>query len=59
MSSRRSRRYVADDGGGIEPNARERVFEMGYSQAHGRSVSVTDSEAGGARFEFDGVERDA
>ncbi|QSG04485.1 Signal transduction histidine kinase [Halapricum desulfuricans] len=68
--------YVADDGQGIEPDVREKVFEMGYSQApdgtgyglyivstiaqaHGWSVSVTDSEAGGARFEFDGVERGA
>ncbi|MDS0283267.1 ATP-binding protein [Haloarcula onubensis] len=62
--------YVADDGPGIPPEKRERVFEQGYSdgdgtgfglaivetiaQAHGWSVAVTESRAGGARFEFDG-----
>lgn len=60
--------YVADDGDGIPPDERERVLEQGYSngdgtgfglaivetlaQAHGWSVAVTESRAGGARFEF-------
>ena len=65
--------YVADDGVGVPPEDRERVFESGYSTdeegigtglavvqdlatAHGWTVSVTESAAGGARFEFDGVE---
>ncbi len=61
--------YVADNGTGIPPEEREQVFEQGYSngdgtgfglaivetvaQAHGWSVAVTESQAGGARFEFD------
>ncbi|WP_277541383.1 PAS domain S-box protein [Haloarcula laminariae] len=61
--------YVADDGDGIPEEQREQVFEQGYSdgdgtgfglaivetiaRAHGWSVGVTESEAGGARFEFD------
>ncbi len=61
--------YVADDGVGIPPEERERVFEQGHSngdgtgfglaivetiaEAHGWSVAVTESEAGGARFEFE------
>ncbi|PSP86386.1 hypothetical protein BRC83_00455 [Halobacteriales archaeon QS_1_68_17] len=61
--------YVADDGPGIAPDLRDRVFEHGYStndgtglglsivariaEAHGWSVSVAESEDGGARFEFD------
>jgi len=65
--------YVADDGVGVPPEDRERVFESGYStdeegigtglavvqdlaSAHGWTVSVTESAAGGARFEFGGVE---
>ena len=64
---------VADDGVGIAPDERERVFEPGFtSDDHGTglglaivariadlhdwSVEVTDSEAGGARFEITGVE---
>ena len=65
--------YVADDGVGVPPGDRERVFESGYSTdeegigtglavvedlatAHGWTVSVTESAAGGARFEFGGGE---
>lgn len=61
--------YVADDGRGIPPEDRERVFKGGYSSgsdtsgygltivrqvasAHGWDVAVTDSDRGGARFEF-------
>ena len=63
---------VSDDGPGIPPDERERVFELGYStdggtgygldivrtiaEAHGWSVSVGEAPTGGARFEFSGVE---
>ncbi|MFA9415665.1 ATP-binding protein [Natrinema sp. HArc-T2] len=80
--------YIEDDGLGIPPDRRERVFESGYSvdssgadnsgqtqsaqntesgsgfglaivrevaDAHGWSVSVTEGEDGGARFEIRGV----
>ncbi len=60
--------YVADDGDGIPPEMRGSVFEYGHSggsgtgvglavvreiaDAHGWTVSVTESDSGGARFEF-------
>ncbi len=60
--------YVSDDGTGIAPEERGEVFEFGRSledgtgiglaivemiaEAHDYGVTVTDSEAGGARFEF-------
>ncbi|MFB6189753.1 MAG: PAS domain S-box protein [Halapricum sp.] len=64
--------YVEDDGPGIPPEAREDVFEAGYSttdngtgfglsivkrvvDAHGWEIAVTESEAGGARFEITGI----
>lgn len=60
--------YVADDGPGIPPDDRERVFDAGESfaengtglglaiakrivEAHEWEIEVTDSAAGGARFE--------
>jgi len=64
--------YVADDGVGIPAGERDTVFEGGYSLAsgpgfglrivdeivdtHGWSTTVTESDAGGARFEITGVE---
>ncbi len=66
--------YVADDGVGIPPEDRERVFEPGYTgsgsgtglglvivenvvEAHGWDLTVTASDAGGARFEVTGIDR--
>ena len=65
--------FLEDDGEGIPPDERERVFEAGYStgedgtglglrivaeivDAHGWEVSVGESEEGGARFAFTGVD---
>ncbi len=64
--------YFADDGPGIPAEAREDVFEPGYTtadegtgfgltiisriaDAHEWSVSLTESDSGGARFEFTDV----
>lgn len=60
--------YVADDGPGIDPNQRDQIFQSGYTsgegtglglsivqritEAHGWSLSITESSSGGARFEF-------
>jgi len=65
--------YVEDDGAGIPPEERSRVFESGYTtardgtgfglsivrdmvEAHGWTVTVTDGQNGGARFEITGDE---
>ena len=64
--------YVADDGPGVPEDAREQVFEFGHSggdgtgfglaivrsiaEAHDWTISVTNGESGGARFEVRGVE---
>jgi len=66
--------FVADDGPGIPPEDRARVFESGESgaggtglglaivqgvvDAHDWSVSVMEGTDGGARFEIRGVETD-
>ncbi|SIR84159.1 PAS domain-containing sensor histidine kinase [Natronorubrum thiooxidans] len=61
--------YVEDDGPGIPPADRDRIFESGYTtetagtgfglaivkrvvDAHRWSITVTDGEDGGARFEI-------
>ncbi len=60
--------YVADDGPGIADAERQEVFEHGYSgsdgtgfglaivdsiaKAHGWTINLTESHAGGARFTF-------
>ena len=65
--------YVADTGEGIDEEHRDRVAESGYTtgggtrlglaivgeiaETHGWSHELTESEAGGARFEFTGVAR--
>lgn len=64
--------YVEDDGQGIPPEERDRIFDRRYSNgagtglglaivdriatAHDWDVTVTDSERGGARFEITGVD---
>jgi signal transduction histidine kinase len=64
--------YVADDGSGIGPDLRGQVLDAGFSgdegtglglaivaniaEAHGWDITVTESETGGARFDFTGVE---
>lgn len=64
--------FVEDDGRGLPPTDRDRLFEEGFStaaggtglglaivaeiaEAHGWTVSVTESSDGGARFEVRGV----
>jgi signal transduction histidine kinase len=64
--------YVEDSGPGIPPSARESIFDAGYAaaegaglglaivnrivEAHGWTVTVTEGNAGGARFEIRDVE---
>jgi len=65
---------VADDGPGIAPEDRDRVFEQGYSttqtgtglglniveqvvDAHGWTITIEESEGGGARFVVTGIDR--
>lgn len=63
--------FVADDGVGIPPDQHEQVFQPGLSgsdtstlglplvatiaDAHNWTIRLTESEEGGARFEFHGV----
>ncbi|WP_251328225.1 ATP-binding protein [Haloplanus pelagicus] len=65
--------YVEDTGKGIDPERRDSVFERGrtsgggtglgltivraVADAHGWTIDVTEADAGGARFEFSGVDR--
>jgi signal transduction histidine kinase len=65
--------YVADTGPGIPPDERDAVFERGHStndgtglglpivqaiaEAHGWTVELGESDDGGVRFEFVGVDR--
>ena len=65
--------YVEDTGPGIPPDERGAVFERGHStgdgtglgltivqaiaDAHGWNLTLAESDAGGARFEFEGVDR--
>jgi signal transduction histidine kinase len=65
--------YVEDTGPGIPPDERDAVFERGHStgdgtglgltivqaiaDAHGWNLTLAESDAGGARFEFEGVDR--
>jgi len=65
--------YVADTGPGVPADQRDAVFDRGHStndgtglgltivqaiaDAHGWSVDLVESDAGGARFEFAGVDR--
>jgi PAS domain S-box-containing protein len=65
--------YVADDGPGIPPEKRERLWEYGEStteegtglglaivrrigEAHGWTVEMAESDSGGLRLEFRGVD---
>ncbi|WP_197409757.1 sensor histidine kinase, partial [Haloferax profundi] len=69
----RSGFFIADDGPGVPEDARQQVFDPGYTtnkagtglglaivkeivDAHGWESTVTDSDSGGARFEFWDVE---
>lgn len=64
--------FITDDGCGVPPAERERVFEPGYTvagdgtglgltivdriaTAHGWTVTVAESDSGGARFEVTGL----
>lgn len=66
--------YLEDDGVGIPPADRSRVFEQGFTsnpdgsglglaiverivEAHGWTITATESDGGGARFEVTGVDR--
>ena len=69
------RLVVADDGPGVPPDERDRVFQSGYStsrdgrgfglaiardiaEAHGWSLTATESRWDGARFEVEGLDGD-